>query len=213
VDFKYPLKNFRDYLIDRIEKSDVELKLGTMAAPADIDGFDAVIAALGSVPFVPPIPGIETVLPALKVFGVEDTLGTDLVVIGGGQVGCETALHLARHGKRVTILEMRDKLAPDASPTSRDELVVEIKKEQNLTIICGAVCKAIEKMSVTYQKDGTTRILVTDGIILAAGMKARSVEADTFIGLTRDYVQVGDCVRPRTVEWAVKEGFYAAMNL
>jgi 2,4-dienoyl-CoA reductase-like NADH-dependent reductase (Old Yellow Enzyme family)/thioredoxin reductase len=213
VEFKYPLKNFRDYLIERIEKSNVELRLGARAIPADIEGFDAVIAAVGSVPLIPPIPGIEAAVPALKVFGNEAARGNTVVVIGGGQVGCETALHLARSGKTVTVLEMRDAIAPDASPTSRDELLAEMQKERTLTPVCGAVCTSLEGEKVNYRKDGLQKSLSVDTVILAAGMKGLTAEADAFMGLTEYYALAGDCSRPRTVEWAVKEGFYAAMNL
>ena len=214
VDFKYPLKNFRDYLIAQIEKSNVAVKLNTRAGPDDITDFDAIIAATGSVHLVPPVPGIEIAVPALQVFGDEAAMGNNVVVIGGGQVGCETALHLIRHSnKTVTVLEMRDTLAPDASPTIRDELLSEIKKEQTLTVICGAVCTGIEKGSVSYRKDGISKTVFADTVVLAAGMKARFTDAGVFMGEVEYYAQAGDCVRPRTVEWAVKEGFYAAMNL
>ncbi|MDR1176694.1 MAG: FAD-dependent oxidoreductase [Treponema sp.] len=213
VSFKYPLKNYKDFMIAQIEKSQVTVRLNTKASPADIEGYDAVIAAVGSVPLIPPIPGIEKAVRALEVYGNESALGKNLVVVGGGQVGCETALHLTRLGKTVTILEMRDTPAPDASPTHRDELLVEMKKEKELTVICGAVCTAIEEGKVSYLQDNITKTLNADAIILAAGMKPRRMEADAFIGLTDLYHAAGDCVRPRTVEWAVKEGFYAAMNL
>jgi 2,4-dienoyl-CoA reductase-like NADH-dependent reductase (Old Yellow Enzyme family)/thioredoxin reductase len=213
VDFKYPLKDFRNYLIAQIEKSDVMVKLNTRAVPKDITEFDAVIAATGSVPLILSIPGIERAIPALKVFGNEDAIGNNIVVIGGGQVGCETAIHLDRRGKTVTVLEMRDTLAPDASPTSRDELLSEMKKERTLNAVCGAVCTGIEEGSVSYRKDGISKTIFSDTVVLAAGMKACLAEADTFMGVAEYYMQAGDCIRPRTVEWAVKEGFYAAINL
>ncbi|MDR3333583.1 MAG: FAD-dependent oxidoreductase [Treponema sp.] len=211
--FKYPLRSYRDYMIAQIEKSPVLIKLNTKARPENLADFDAVIAATGGVPLIPPIPGIDNAIPALNVFGAEAVIKRNVVVIGGGQVGCETALHLARLGKTVTILEMRNVPAPDASPTSRDELLGEMKKEQNLAVICGAICTSVEKESVAYRKDGIIKVLAADTVILAAGMKPRALEADAFMGLTEYYAQAGDCVRPRTVEWAVKEGFYAASNL
>jgi 2,4-dienoyl-CoA reductase-like NADH-dependent reductase (Old Yellow Enzyme family)/thioredoxin reductase len=213
VPFKYPLKNYKDFMIARIEKSAVAVKLNTKASPADLEGYDAVIAALGSVPLIPPIPGIEKAVQALKVYGNESALGKTLVVIGGGQAGCETALHLARLGRDVTILELRDTPAPDASPTHRDELLTEMNKEKRLTVICGAACTTVEEGKISYLKDNITKTLNADAVILAAGMKPRRREAEAFIGLTGHYDQAGDCIRPRTVEWAVKEGFYTAMNL
>jgi NADPH-dependent 2,4-dienoyl-CoA reductase/sulfur reductase-like enzyme len=147
VDFKYPLRNFRDYLITQIKKSNVVVKLNTRAEPRDIASFDAVIAAIGGVHLIPPVPGIEIAIPALKVFGDEAAMGDNVVVIGGGQVGCETALHLVRHGKNVTVLEMRTSLAPDASPTGRDELISEIKKNRNLSLSAALFVRVLKRGS------------------------------------------------------------------
>ena len=49
--------------------------------------------------------------------------------------------------------------------------------------------------------------------VLAAGMRAKIALADSFMGLTPEFDEIGDCVRARTVEWATKEGFYAAMRI
>ena len=152
-------------------------------------------------------------MPATDSYGREDELGARVVVIGGGQVGCETALHLAKLGKRVTILEMQSDLAPDASKTHRDELMVEIGKEPNFMPVCSARCTGVTPSGVTYEKDGQTVSVEADTVILAAGMKPLTALADSFMGLTEDYFEVGDCVKARTVEWATKEAYYAALNL
>lgn len=68
---------------------------------------------------------------AIETLGHEDTLGDSVILIGGGQVGCETALHYAKLGKKVTVMEMQAELAPDASTTGRNELLTEIEKEPN----------------------------------------------------------------------------------
>ena len=213
VSFKYALRDYKDYLVRQVEKSGVAVKLNTKAAPADLAGFDAVIAAVGAQPLVPPIPGVDAIPAATSVYGREDSLGNTVVVIGGGQVGCETAMHLAKLGKSVTVVEMQSELAPDASKTHRDELMVEIRKEGNFHALTSARCTAVTPTSVTYEKDGQRGTVTADSVVLAAGMKARIAEADSFMGLTGDFAEIGDCVRARTVEWATKEGFYAAMRL
>jgi 2,4-dienoyl-CoA reductase-like NADH-dependent reductase (Old Yellow Enzyme family)/thioredoxin reductase len=215
VSFKYPLKEYKDFLICQIEKSPVTVRLNDTATPEGIvaDGFDAVIAAVGAEPIVPPIPGIETTVVATDIYGKEDTLGDNVVVIGGGQVGCETALHLAKMGKKVTLIEMQTELAPDASRTHRDELMIELQNEANLTTICGACCGGIANAEVTYVKDGRPNSVSAQNIILAVGMKPKIAEADSFMGITPKYFEVGDCVKARTVEWATKEAFYAALNI
>jgi 2,4-dienoyl-CoA reductase-like NADH-dependent reductase (Old Yellow Enzyme family)/thioredoxin reductase len=217
VPFKYPLSDYRGFLIRQIEKSSVHLELGEDVSPEKIKGaYNAVIVAVGAEPLRPRIDGVERAIAALDVYGREDRLGDNIFVVGGGQVGCETALHLARLGKNVTVAEMQPDVAPDASKTHRDELLVELRKEHDLTILTGVMCREILADRVICEKigaPGETETCPADTVILAAGMKPLTKVADSFIGITKDVAVIGDCVRPRTVEWAVKEGFYAALNL
>lgn len=213
VSFKYPLAGYKKWLIGQVEKRPIQVKLSTKATPEMLSGYDAVLVAIGAEPLILPVPGVENAKVATSVYGSEDKLGKTVIVIGGGQVGCETALHLAKLGKKVTVIEMQSALAPDASKTHRDELMVEIDKEPNFVTLTGARCVSITATSVTYAKDGAEYTVTADDVILAAGMKAKAAEADSFIGTGADVVEIGDCVRARTVEEATKEAFYAAMNL
>lgn len=213
VSFKYPLAGYKKWLIGQVEKRPIQVKLSTKATPEMLSGYDAVLVAIGAEPLILPVPGVENAKVATSVYGSEDKLGKTVIVIGGGQVGCETALHLAKLGKKVTVIEMQSALAPDASKTHRDELMVEIDKEPNFVTLTGARCVSITATSVTYAKDGAEHTVTADDVILAAGMKAKAAEADSFIGTAADVVEIGDCVRARTVEEATKEAFYAAMNL
>jgi len=214
VSFKYPLANYTDYLISQVERSLVEIRLDAEAKPEDLADFDAVIAAVGSQPVVPEIPGVENAIKAVDVYGNESALGQKIAVVGGGQVGVETALHLARLGHMVKIVESLDSLAPDASISHRDELLVEMQKSaDNLEVLLGARCTGIAHDGVTYERDGESVTIPTDSVVLAAGMRALTDVADSFIGITSQYAPVGDCVKARSVEWAVKEAFYAAMSL
>ena len=213
VSFKYALKDYKDYLIRQVEKSKIDVRLNTKASPDDVKDFDAVIAAIGADPLVPPIPGVENALVATSTYGHEDTLGSTVIVIGGGQVGCETALHLAKLGKKAIVVEMQTALAPDASKTHRDELMLELDKEKNFEAVLSARCTGVTATSVTFDRDGKHETVTADSVVLAAGMRAKVGEADSFMGLNDFYREVGDCVRARTVEWATKEGFYAAITV
>ena len=213
VSFKWPLRNYKDYLIAQLGKSKVEVKLNTEATPEMVKDYDVVIAAVGAAPIVPPIPGVDKAIPACDSYGMEDSLGAEVVVIGGGQVGCETALHLAKLGKKVTIIEMQSALAPDASKTHRDEMMVEFANEPNFIPVVNAKVSGVDEKGVTYEQDGQSVTVPCDSVVLAAGMRAKSQLADSFMGLTEEFEEIGDCVRARTVEWATKEGFYSAIRL
>lgn len=213
VSFKYPLAIYKNWLIYQVEKNSIRVLLNTKATPKMLDGYDSVIVAIGAEPLILPIPGVEQAKVATSIYGKEETLGKSVVVIGGGQVGCETALHLAKMGIKATVLEMQEELAPDASKTHRDELMVEISNEENFVTLTCAKCKSITATSVTYEKDGKEESVTGDSVILSAGMKSLTQEADSFMNCSLEFSEIGDCVRPRTVEWATKEAFYAANNL
>lgn len=215
VAFKYSLAGFKNYLIDQIGQSDITVCLGKAVSPEDLKEheYDAVVAALGAEPIVPPIPGIEYAVEATGIYGREQTVGERVVVIGGGQVGCETALHLARAGKQVTIVEMQEKLAPDASRTHRDDILTEMQKESGLMVITGARCTAVEENFVIFEKGYKCDSLPADLVILAAGMKPRTVQADAFAPVSPGFWEIGDCRKARTVEQAVREGYFAGINI
>lgn len=152
---------------------------------------------------------------ATSAYGHEGEIGDTVVIIGGGQVGCETALHLAEKGKKVSIVEMQEGLCPEASKTCADEIRVCLDENENFTAILNAACKKVEKHAVTYTQDGQDKTIEADTVILAAGMKAKSDLADSFIfdcDIPEWYV-VGDCVNARTVEEATAEAYNAAMSL
>ena len=211
--FKYPVKDYMNWLIGQVNKRPIEVKLNTKATPETVQGYDAVLIAIGAEPLILPVPGVEQAKIAIETLGHEETLGNSVILIGGGQVGCETALHYAKLGKKVTVMEMQSELAPDASTTGRNELMTEIAAEPNFVSLTGARCVALTATSVTYEKDGKTETITADSVVLSAGMKAKTQEADSFIGTAIDFAEIGDCVRARTVEYATKEAYYAAVNL
>jgi NADPH-dependent 2,4-dienoyl-CoA reductase/sulfur reductase-like enzyme len=58
-------------------------------------------------------------------------IGQKVVILGGGLVGCEAAVHLAQAGKDVTNIEMQEEVAIDANERHRPilmELLLEITK-------------------------------------------------------------------------------------
>lgn len=211
--FKYPVKDYMNWLIGQVNKRPIDVKLGTKATPETVQGYDAVLVAIGAEPLILPVPGVEQAKVAIETLGHEEELGSSVILIGGGQVGCETALHYAKLGKKVTVMEMQSELAPDASTTGRNELLTEIAAEPNFIPLTGAKCVSLTATSVTYEKDGKQETITSDSVVLSAGMKAKTREADSFIGTALAFAEIGDCVRARTVEYATKEAYYAAVNL
>ncbi len=218
VDFKSELRAFKDYLAAQVVAAGVDVRLGVEATPAYLESLapDCVIAAVGAEPLVPRIAGLDgpNVVMALAAYGAEAGLADEVAVIGGGQVGCETALHLAKLGKKVTILEMQGELAPDASPTHRGELLMQLEEHGSIAITTSARCERVESGGVAYvDGKGGKGFVKAASVIVAAGMRPRSAEAASFRLAARRFAAVGDCVRPATVEYATRSGYAAAANL
>ncbi len=219
VDFKWPLRDFRDYLARHMERENITVKLNTRCTPEMLrdGGYDEVLVAIGGQPVIPPIPGADgpNVRTAISTFGHEDELGQSVAVVGGGEVGVELAIHLARTGRTVTLLEGTDKLAPDAAPIHfRSILERTWKAEETLTPITGAMCTKIEANGLTYRdKDGAEHFVEAENVILATGSRPKTDEALTFFGIGGRTHIIGDCDQVGSVQTTMRSAHFIAKQL
>ena len=115
-----------------MKKSGVKILLNTEVTPGFIrdGGYDAVILAAGSAAAKPPIEGLdgEGIEHATTVYTRLGNLSERVAVLGGGLVGCETGLFLAENGHSVTIIEMREEIAPEANWMHREGMMQSFAK-------------------------------------------------------------------------------------
>ena len=214
--FKYSLGKFKDYLIHQLLKSSVDVRINTEATPDLIKSvaYDEIVVALGASPITPPIPGIDrdNVMPAPKAFGCEYVISGNVVVIGGGQVGCEAAIHLAQNGCNVTVVEMRSEIAPDASPSYRRELLRNLDLH-GIDTRCLLRCISIgEQVICADQQDGQ-KAFDADTVIIAAGMRGLADEALKYYGTSSRTFVIGDCGKPGNVQGAIRSAYGAASQI
>lgn len=220
ANFKWPLRNFKDYLIRQVNKrNNIEVHLNTKVTPEllKFGNFDAVLVGVGSSPVIPPIPGVEKsgAIPAIQVYGHEKTLGQNIVIIGGGEIGMETAIYLAQANRNVTVIEMRSTLAADASPLHYRSMFQEAwEKMPNITVITNATCSAMSAGVVTYiDANKKQHTIQTDNIVLAAGMKSNVDEALRFYGCAEKFSMIGDCVHVGSLQTTLRSAFSIASTL
>ena len=196
--FKWPLKNFLQYQLRQIKKSPVQVRLNTEVGADDLAalGFDAIIAATGAVPAIPDIPGMEKAFRAEEIYGNEHLLGPRVAVIGGGEIGVETAMHLAERGHSTTVLEMTDQLAKDCTPIHYRSMFEDAwKKLKNFHYILNARCVRTDGNTVVYlDQNRAEQILTVDSIVLAAGMRPRQLEAMSMRPAAIEFYMAGDCI-------------------
>lgn len=217
VDFKQDLYDYVGVLERRLERAGVEVRLNTTVTPELVREMapDALVAALGAEPVVPPIPGIDDPRVMLVTRLGEDSypeIGRRVVILGGGLVGSETAVHLLRRGHDVTVVEMGDDFARDAVEEHKTGLRIQFEKGVKLHLntrgveinAAGLVCEG---------PDGARFTLPADTIFCAVGLRPNTAAVDPLRELTPWFQDIGDCVRAGRVVNATNEGYYAALNI
>lgn len=218
ADFKKPMLRYRESLKSIVSALPIDIRLNTKVDKSVVDAVkpDVLIAAVGADPIVLPVPGADGPNVFIGADIDNDTpLGKRLVVIGGGLIGCEQAVHLARDlGHDVVILEMLPSLAAECGKMHKINLLHQIEIQDNITPAVGMRCSNISTEGVTaIDADGAERFFPCDSVIMAAGMRARSQEVEALRPLVDEFYVVGDASRARKVMMAVREGYDAVVDM
>ena len=215
--FKRPMRRYRDSQIEKVLRCGAEVRLNTKVTKEIVDEVkpDVLIAAVGSEPFAVPVPGHDG--PNV-VFGAyltpETKLGERLVVIGGGFIGCEEAVDLAKKGHDVTILEMIDELAVNCGRMHRIALMHEIGTSPRIHAAMGMRCTKIDGKGVyAADRDGNEVFYPADNVIMASGMRSRSAEVDALRGLVDEYYVIGDGNKAQKIMNATRDAYDAVAAL
>ena len=217
--FKWPMRNFKNYLISQVKKSSIDLRLGVKATPELIkdEAYDAIILAAGGRHKFPDLPGVngKNIWNPLAVYGHEKELGKKVVVIGGAETGMETALYLALNGHDVTILSRQDRIAHDAQPVHfREVFEQKWKSMNNFKAVTKARTTAIGKNSVTYtDAEGKSQTIAADDVVACGGLDSYQEGALEFAAMTDYFRIVGDCKRIKDVRSAMKSAYTAALGI
>ena len=216
VPFKAAFPRYIATMARRMELAGVEVRLKTPVTPEFVREFapDALFVAVGAEAMRPPIPGLdgENVVFGTELETREGQIGARVAVIGGGLVGCESGLYLAKKGRAVTILEMRGDIAMDANPRHRPALMAELGAHTDVR--CGVRVTEITPDGVWCEdKAGERTFLEADTVLCAAGLRPRTEVVDALRGTAPIVEVIGDCVKPDIIRGATWRAYHAALDL
>jgi thioredoxin reductase len=219
VPFKQDMKDYLEYLVCQAKKTPARVLLNTEATKdvLDAEGYDALVIAVGSRPIVPSLPGIGKPhvhwAPEADMGNV--TVGNRTVVVGAGSTGVESAIHLKREGRDVTIVEM----APDLShlmftANGAGMEFMTLIKDLDIPLHLNCRLEEVTDGTVVCRDTKTSeRIeLPADTVLLALGMSAKLDVADALrrCAPETEVFVVGDAAGVGNIATAVRSAFRAA---
>jgi 2,4-dienoyl-CoA reductase (NADPH2) len=176
---------------------------------------DVVIIATGAIPHIPDWPGITgpNVVTAIDVLAGRKQTGQNVVIVGSGAIGCETAEFLAKKGKQVTLLEMLPRIGTDYGPTNRF-VVLDRLVAAGIRLETGVKAEAITETGVKVIRGGLySEFFEADTVVLAIGMKPNDSVAPSLEGKGSSVFKIGDATKPTGVTEAMESGFKIALQI
>ncbi|MCM1991794.1 FAD-dependent oxidoreductase [Oceanirhabdus seepicola] len=215
---KEELNTFTVWQKNQIEKLGVNVYLNTGLTEEIVEDMkpDTVIVATGAKPFVPNIPGKdqENVVIANDVLAGLKDVGANVVVIGGGAVGAETAAHLANHNKKVTIVEMMPEIAKGGEPAVNHFLFKDLEKNKVQILTNTSVKEILNNEVVIADKEGKqSKLENIDTVVMAIGSRTVNELAAKLEGKVEKVITIGDAVKVRKGFEAIDEGFRVGFEI
>lgn len=200
-----------------LEQLGVEVHLNHAATTQDLsDGrFDAVIVATGSNPKPLPLPEDAPVYPAARALLGEAPIGKQVVVVGGGLVGCETALWLAQQGRKVTLVEaMEDLLCVNAPICSANaDMLKELVRFNGVTVETKTKAVGWEKGQLLLEGPEGAKKVPADTILAAVGYTSERTLYDGLGEAVPETYLLGDARRVSNIMYAIWDAYEVARHI
>ena len=203
----------------QLKELKVDVRLSTKATKENIGELhpDIVYIAEGSTPIALKLPGIDSdkVVNASDVLSGKKQVGTKCVIIGGGLVGCELALHLRKNGHEVTIVEALPDILKSGAPMApmNEWMLRDLLAFNKVEIVTDARLSKIVAEGAVVSKENSETTIPADNIIIAVGYKSTKT---LFEELKLDYGQIynlGDGKKVRNIRAAIWDAYEVARSI
>jgi len=232
-----------DFYVHETARHGLNVRLGVEATAETVRDLspDSVILATGAQEIRPDIPGAEHAVHAWDVLRGRVATGRRVVVVGGGAVGIEAALHIAEKGcidgdtlkflmkheaedvetlrrlitrgvSRVTLVELLARVGDDIGPSNRWVFLREMDI-MGVDVRPGTRLVEVTGDGVVVETDDGPERLDADTVVLALGARSEDALGAALEDAGIPVTRVGDAKKPRQILHAVHEGFEAAREI
>ncbi len=202
---------------DALERLHVPVHLNHEVTKEEVlaGDWDAVIVATGSSPKTFSLGDDDHVYTASQVLLKEKDCGESTVIVGGGLVGCETALWLARHGRKVTIVEALDKILAVNGPLchANKDMLERLVPFNGVEVVTGAKVKSYQNGVLTAETAEGEKKISCNSVILAVGYREEdSLYRQLEFDVPKIYL-LGDARKVSNIMYAIWDAFEVANHI
>ncbi len=216
-DFKEDDIALADWYTNELNRLGVHVHLNTELNEEEIKAmdYDTVILATGSKPKVFSLGDDSHTYTAEQVLLKQKDAGKKTVVVGGGLVGCETALWLAQNGIHVTIVEALDKVMAVNGPlcAANKEMLEALLPFNGVEIITGAKVTEFANGEVKVDTKEGSKTIMSDSVILSVGYKEENTLYNNLQFDIPDLYLLGDAKKVSNIMYAIWDAFEGANHI
>lgn len=216
-DFKEDDIALADWYTNELNRLGVHVHLNTELNEEEIKAmdYDTVILATGSKPKVFSLGDDSHTYTAEQVLLKQKDAGKKTVVVGGGLVGCETALWLAQNGIHVTIVETLDKVMAVNGPlcAANKEMLEALLPFNGVEIITGAKVTEFANGEVKIDTKEGSKTIMSDSVILSVGYKEENTLYNNLQFDIPDLYLLGDAKKVSNIMYAIWDAFEVANHI
>lgn len=216
-DFKEDDIALADWFTTMLDILEVPVHLDTELSADDIENSDAdvVILATGSTPKVFSLGDDEHVYTAAQVLMKEKDPGQNVAVIGGGLVGCETALWLAQQGRNVKIIEALDRILAVNGPLchANSEMLERLIPFNGVEVIASAKATGYRGRILTVETPEGARDITCDSVVLSVGYEENDYLYRQLQFRVPELYLLGDAKKVSNIMYGIWDAFEVANHI
>lgn len=217
-DFKEDDIALAEWYVRQLTELNVPVHFNRELAADDVINMnaDVVIVATGSVPKLLRLGCEDHVYSAAQVLMKEKDVGDSVAVIGGGLVGCETAIWLADQGKHIEIVESLEDILTVNGPLchANSDMLKELVSYKKVNITANAKATEYKDGKLTLELgSGENKTIACDDVIVAIGYTSNnSIYHELEFDVSEIY-KLGDAKSVSNIMYAIWDAFEVANNI
>jgi 2-enoate reductase len=207
-DFKQDDRALLNWYLGQLRKLPINISLDCIADKE-------VIFAMGSEPVQLDLGGKNHICSAEEILDGREKAGSDVVMVGGGLIGCETALWLRHQGKQVTLVEASPQILGGGQDMcfANYDMLKDLLVFKQIRLLLNATVKAVNEASVMVATPAGVEEIKADTVMLAVGYRPQKNLFDGMADSGRIVYNVGDSRQVRNIMHTIWDAHQIAREL